>query len=166
MIGRWDIATCSYAGFREEYGVPIRTSVGPHPAYRDVEHIGALTPYGIFGVMADQPVAEQRAAYWSRLHRFAASIDRRLDQLTDQHAVTLVLLCWCRDSRTCHRGWAADWFAEHHGLTVPELTSYPCDNASIQPRTTALQPHLPLPDPTAEPGPSTASQHQPWGDHS
>ncbi|GAB3820223.1 hypothetical protein [Kribbella italica] len=178
--GGWRLATCSYAEYEPGMGVPVRTSVGPHPAYPDIAWIGALAPFGIFGKMDDRPIDEQRAAYWSRLHQQAAVIETRLDQLSTAYpGRPLVLLCWCTRPpagrgvtvaewvSTCHRRWAAAWFGEHHGLTVPELgVSGLEDNASVL--------DFPVPGHTAIPGDagstvsgaSGADQHHPRGGHS
>jgi hypothetical protein len=124
---RWRLATGSYRDHRPDLGVPVATSVGPHPAFRNAPQVHALKPFGVFGVMSDRPVVEQRTAYLARLHKHARTIERVLDDLTATYpGQTLVVLCWCpRDiavQGACHRRWAADWLDEHYGVQVPEVT--------------------------------------------
>ena len=49
---RMTVALCTsyYAGYRPEYGVAVRTSVGsPRSWEGDLEHIRRISPYGVFG---------------------------------------------------------------------------------------------------------------------
>jgi len=124
---RWRLATCSYNDHRPECGVPVGTSVGPHPAFSTAPEVHALKPFGVFGVMSDRPVHAQRAAYQSRLHRYTTTIERLLDDLTATYpGETLCLLCWCRRDVAlrgeCHRRWCADWFGDVYGIEVPEVS--------------------------------------------
>lgn len=122
-----DIVTCSYALWTPDLGVPVGSSVGKHPAFRDCPQADAVKPWGVFRKMDDEPLDVRQAAY-------AASLDRREDRvwnelrgLADDYAGNkLVLLCWCNLDKVgadaCHRRWFSTW-AGDRGVDVPEVRS-------------------------------------------
>lgn len=126
-----DLATCSYAQYRPEMGVPVGTSVGKHPKFRDAEQADPLKPWTTFRKMADAPLEEQLARYQRQLTESETKVASALQHLQEKYlGERLVLLCWCDLSRVdtgpmgCHRRWAADWLTAR-GMTVPELAPAP-----------------------------------------
>lgn len=122
-----DLATCSYSQFRGRMGVPVGTSVGKHPAFRDVEQCDPLKPWTVFKKMDDRPLSEQRERYWQQLTDHETQVAESLQEIAARHpGRTLLLLCWevLDGSNECHRTWAADWL-KRRGLTVPELAPPP-----------------------------------------
>lgn len=119
------LATSSYGRYRPWMGLPVATSVGKPKSWpwAPLTGVSGLMPYGIFGnPKFDGDPALARTAYRRRLHVRSASIMAKLDELTAMYpGVPLVLLCYELDAAACHRSWAAEWFADRHGLDVSEL---------------------------------------------
>lgn len=112
--------------------VLVRISLGkPRWASRGVAnampYIEELAPRGMFHV--DDP-SEFRRLYRERLDGFGPELlVRRFRELADAHdglpLLPLVLLCFERDRRDCHRGDFAEWWQERTGQAVPEFTDPP-----------------------------------------
>lgn len=120
------LATCSYARYRAEMGVPVATSVGRNPGFDTAPEFQALRPFGVFRVLDHAPLDDRIRAYRHRLHRRRAQVEHEFRSLALAYpGHTLVLLCWCSagdaDANTCHRRWAAAWFTDVYGIEVPEL---------------------------------------------
>jgi hypothetical protein len=118
------IATCSYRAWREEMGVPIRTSVGAPRAFPAplVEWPRVWPPWSL--VRAGLAEADYRRRYRHLLHRQTPAILRELEDLRDGYAADLVFLCFCdltKPGGWCHRSMLAGWITEHTGETIPEL---------------------------------------------
>lgn len=115
-----NLTTASYRTYRPEWGLAIRTSVGPARWFRHAHvHARTLTPYGIFSVIDDRD--DYTAAYVARLDRHGRAVLDELDRLTG--GAGGVLLCHCNLSRPgawCHRNLASGWLVERFGLDVPE----------------------------------------------
>ena len=96
-----------------------------------------LAPFGIFGKGLGPDEARRR--YLDRLDAHAETIVAELAALARVHpGETLVLLCFekrAHAGETCHRRWAAEWFADRYGIAVPELPPTPSNFS---------QPQLPL----------------------
>jgi Protein of unknown function, DUF488 len=123
------LSTSSWRQYRPHMGIPVRITVGrPRRFAYGFETIDELAPRGIFHNPRFEGAAEsvKRAAYLqlldeqrpqilAALHRLAVGCDSR----------GAVLLCfedvWAGQS--CHRRWAADWFADRLGVDVPEARS-------------------------------------------
>lgn len=121
------LATCSYSQYTPGMGVPVGTSVGRHPRFREVEQCDPLKPWTVFRKMDDRPLSVQRARYWQQLDDTETRVAAALQDLTARHpGQRLVLLCWEQldGENECHRRWAADWLTLR-GLTVPELAPPP-----------------------------------------
>jgi hypothetical protein len=119
------LATCSYRAYVPAMGVPVITSLGVPRGFPPAERLGSLMPYWIFGNDAyDADPEAARKAYRHRLHQRSAHILDRLAELSEKYPdQLLVLLCWEADVTACHRGWAAQWLHDRHGIDVPEITA-------------------------------------------
>lgn len=79
----------------------------------------SMAPWGLFDV---EDPAEFRRRYCHRLHRFAPRIIGQLEELTARYPGTvLVLMCFERRRRDCHRGELAEWLSERLSVEVPEI---------------------------------------------
>lgn len=116
------LATCSVKAYRNEMGVPVRTTVGMIRAFKTVNASG-LAPYGLLKV---EDPTEFRTRYLARLDANADKIDTQLAAIADEHPdQVLVLLCFealGQPGAWCHRTSAAEWLGERYGIDVPELS--------------------------------------------
>lgn len=121
------VATCSYKEFRDEMGLPVRTSVGfPrwHLPYSLEFNMAAAAPAGALRKIGDRDVFVP--AYRARLdgtgaEKFLEDF-RALSEAND--GKTIVLLCFenpLNSSTWCHRTIFAEWFEEKTGIAVPEF---------------------------------------------
>jgi hypothetical protein len=118
------IATCSYRAWREEMGVPIRTSVGAPRAFPAplVEWPRVYPSWSL--VRAGLAEQDYRRAYRRRLHSQTPAILRELQDLQEAYCADLVFLCFCNLTRSdgwCHRRFLAEWISQHTGERIPEV---------------------------------------------
>ena len=114
------LCTSYYAGYRPEYGVAVRTSVGsPRWWEGDLEHIRRISPYGVFG---EAEGAEYERRYIERLDQIdLESLAQRFAEISARHdSRPLVLLCFERDPADCHRSMLARWLEARGFGPVPE----------------------------------------------
>jgi hypothetical protein len=114
------IATCSIRAFKNEYGVPLRTTVG---LIRNIacESGSKLAPYGLLKIADPDEFA---ARYIARLDGLADAIEAQLLGVAEKYpGQTIVCLCF-EDVRKdlCHREFAAQWLHERWGIDVRELS--------------------------------------------
>jgi uncharacterized protein YeaO (DUF488 family) len=115
------LLTGHYGGYRPGMGVAVRTSVGTPKWWQSaLEHVREVTPYGIFGHTDEW--SEYRRLYVARLDRIDTTVLlRRFNDISARHGGRpLVLLCFERDRRRCHRSLLADWLEAHGFGPVPE----------------------------------------------
>jgi hypothetical protein len=122
LAGR--LRTGRYQTWRPADGVPIRSSVGKARFWRhhfEPIHVTEITPYGVFGRQLDDDDA--RALYLSRLDRLGGRAIAKLAGIARAHPASngLVVLCFEPAGEPCHRVWLREWFADRHGIDVPEV---------------------------------------------
>jgi hypothetical protein len=118
------IVTSRYAGFRPEFGVPVRITVGQPKFWRRAQPADGrlLAPWGLLDPSI--PTDECRRRYGEMLDGKADRIIALLARLARAHPnQRLVLLCFenVHAGQECHRRWFAAWFEEHYGIAIPEL---------------------------------------------
>lgn len=117
----WNLATCSYALWTPEDGVPVQTSIGA-PKWWDGPPLQDLRSAAPWGLMDVSDPAEFRRKYRARLHRNTPRILAQLGELATCYPGTvLVLMCFERRPQDCHRGLLAEWLSEHLGVEVLEI---------------------------------------------
>jgi hypothetical protein len=122
------VATACIRTWHDEYGVPVRTTVGlvrKWPHQNALENVPDLAPFGIFGKpQYDEDDEAARAAYVRRLNGKRKAIFVALQLLHYKHdGAPLCLLCWEPNPADCHRSWAADWFGGE-GIRVLEAPGH------------------------------------------
>jgi uncharacterized protein YeaO (DUF488 family) len=119
--------TCSYHEIDRAgrvNGVPVRTSQG-RP--RIVDHElpvcrGIMPSSHLLGQWKKMTPTEWDAKYIDVLDAKAEQIDRELMDLHDEYGGRpLVLCCFERDVKDCHRLIFANWWERRYGTAVPEL---------------------------------------------
>lgn len=124
-----ELKTGSYASWREEYGVPVRITVGrPKPQYFAPPYEEWLTvaPWELFqhGRYLGLPMDEELRLYRRRLHMRKARMIEELASLADRlNGLSAVLLCYedVYAGEICHRRWLADWALETWNWTIDEI---------------------------------------------
>ena len=114
------LRTGYYGGYRPEYGVPVRTSVGSPRWWKgELEHIRRVSPYGVFGQAEG---AEYERLYIAKLDTLdAGSLAQRFAEISARHDNRpLVLCCFEKDPADCHRSILARWLEAHGFGRVPE----------------------------------------------
>jgi len=91
-----NLATCSYAEFRPEMGIPVRISLGRPRWWSGTLAVGALvteiTPRGWY---LRRPEPEYVEAYGEQLARYGVEvIQTQFDAIDAEHGEPLVLLCF------------------------------------------------------------------------
>jgi Protein of unknown function, DUF488 len=116
------IATCSYKGWREEMGVPVRTSVGAPRAFpAPLVEWPVTYPVGLLEVTDP---GEFRRRYRHRLHSKTPRILAELQELREGYDQPIVLLCFedlSKPGAWCHRALLGEWISQKTGEEVPEL---------------------------------------------
>jgi hypothetical protein len=125
LIQAAPLVTGRYAGWRPEFGVPIRATQGMPRGWKHGELIraSAITPSKrvAFGKM---PESEAHVEFVGQLQQrsmetvlFLGEVARRFP------GQRLVVLCFENviAGEVCHRRWFADWMEAEYGMTVPEL---------------------------------------------
>lgn len=109
-------------GAGNEGFMPVRTSVGLPRFWSEAKAFPVaklITPYGLRKLTGD----DFRAAYLGRLAE--AGFDRILDELCQIHTAyggkPLVLLCFEKDRKDCHRSMFAAWWETMTGEAINEL---------------------------------------------
>jgi hypothetical protein len=111
------IYTCSYRAWREELGVPIRTSVGPPRSFpAPLIELPCVYPFGLVDVTDPE---ELRRRYRARLWRQKPRVLRELEELRQGYG-DLVLLCFEPVGKLCHRRILSQWLEEQLGEEIPE----------------------------------------------
>jgi hypothetical protein len=128
LLARTPIVTSRYAGFKPEYGVPVRITVGTPRYWKssvngELESVLALAPYERIFWSDTATDEEMIPVYHQRLERKIGSIVKGLAAIARGHpGRRLVLLCYEDvEKDACHRRWFADWFESHFDIPVPEL---------------------------------------------
>jgi hypothetical protein len=132
------IKTCSYTGYRRDFGTAIRITLGiprfihlPDPrysAYSRWPYIEELAPRREY---FSAPEAEFDARYLDQLSRSAADIFRKLSWFAAEGMAehgSIVLLCFekrINGPHDCHRRLAANWLSERLGIEIPEMDPGP-----------------------------------------
>jgi hypothetical protein len=143
------LATCSYAKYKPEYGVAVRTSVGIRGVkHRPLPYCRTLTPWGIFRnkeldaeiahLSEEERALHKQALYFEKLTGDEANLFARLHEISAEYSGQTLVLCCFEDvvkdgDMACHRRWAADWFGQQYGIEVPELTRREAAGASQLP---------------------------------
>jgi hypothetical protein len=121
VLAETGLTTTRYARFSPALGTPVRTSVGHPRGWRHgpMPHCRTATPYGVLDLAPDV----QHGAYLERLDRHDDELLAELVEIAHHHPGPLVLLCYedVHAGKACHRRWLADWFADRHGLAIPEV---------------------------------------------
>jgi hypothetical protein len=122
------LATCSYAAYKPEFGTPVRITLGsprrPEPTGREQWlFVAELAPRGWYFKAGP---ARFDACFTAQLDRHGDLIEEKLGWLADRCDLPLVLLCYERrvsvSGRDCHRLLVGRWWtARHPGQEVPEL---------------------------------------------
>jgi hypothetical protein len=121
--------TSRYAGFRKEFGVPVRITVGAPKYWKpsvqgQLEEVRELAPRErFFWQNPEPPVADQIPVYERRLATHVETIIAQLAAISRRHpGRPLVLLCYENVGRgeVCHRTWFADWI-KRYGIRMSEL---------------------------------------------
>lgn len=124
------IATCSFARFTPDMGVPVRVSMGGAPAglpFTLRHHAAELSPDPS---MIKLDLDRYRSAYRRKLIGYgmlaATNIIRGIllterADLATTPAVLLSTTDLTRAGAWCSRTMLGEWWAEYHGGTVPEL---------------------------------------------
>jgi hypothetical protein len=122
-----EIVTSRYAGFKREFGVPVRITVGAPRFWKtasqgQLEEVSELAPRErIFWREPMPSDGEMIPVYEQRLAKYATSIFAKLAAIARAHpGERLVLLCYEKPGESCHRWWFAAW-AKRYGLSIPEL---------------------------------------------
>ncbi|MGI8800618.1 MAG: DUF488 family protein [Solirubrobacteraceae bacterium] len=131
-----ELRTSCYSAFRAPMGVAVATSIGqpkwplPYPLEHEVSD---LKPFGLFG--RDLPWPEFAAGYRERLDRIGVDrLRHQFDQIAAEHpGRPLVLLCWEKPGKPCHRIVFAEWWYERTGQVVAEQESQPAQNTHTCP---------------------------------
>jgi len=116
-----DLATCSYAEFRPDMGVPVRISLGRHRGWSTPAFVTEITPRGWY---LRRPEPEYVKAYSEQLARYGVEvIQARFNALAAEHGQPLVLCCFERlaTGSWCHRTRFAEHWRQQTGQTIPEL---------------------------------------------
>ncbi|WP_225846913.1 hypothetical protein [Streptomyces sp. HPF1205] len=129
------LATSRYQNWRPEHGIPIGITVGrPRFVRYEFLRVSSLAPHELFKPpykdIDDIPV--ERQVYRERLVTHREEILADLTAIAQAHPdQTGVLLCFedVNKGEACHRRWAAKWFEEEYGWTVPELGTEPAKTA-------------------------------------
>lgn len=126
----FNLATTHYKQFMPEMGIPVQASNG-RPKFKLHYTLEWKIPelYPSWSLVKNQSlsVAEFREKYWAGLDRVGvqklASIFSAVSQHLDND--TLVLMCFEKHPRDCHRGDFAMWWEDRTGIEVPELPKLP-----------------------------------------
>jgi len=123
------LATCSYAEFRPEMGVPVRISLGRPRWWRtsipDSAFVPEITPRGWYFHASDDDFL---AAYDAQLDSYGPElIQARFDGIAAEHGEPLVLLCFeqLATGPWCHRTRFALWWHGRTGQSILELGTLP-----------------------------------------
>jgi hypothetical protein len=124
------LRTGRYATYRPEFGVPVRTTVGPPRFWRfgPLVHARSVTPFGVFRSAKYVTTDEQRTAYLDHLDHHEGEVLAELAAIARSHwGEPLVLLCFedVHRGEVCHRTWLAEWLHDRHGLDVSEVEVLP-----------------------------------------
>lgn len=127
LVPQFTAATSRFAGWKSEYGVPVRTTVGAARGFRyPHENIPQLAPFTVFRNRQYTTVPQMIAAYTARLDGLRDEIITSCNALARQyHGERLVFLCFDdvqKPGEYCHRTWCAAWFRERFDMVLPELT--------------------------------------------
>jgi hypothetical protein len=117
------LATCSYRLWRPDYGVPIRTSVGPPRSFSaPLAEWPTVYPWGIYNLDLDEETFRRK--YRHQLHRRTPKILAELADLREGYDQPIVLLCFedlSKPGAWCHRRLLAEWISQKLGEKIPEL---------------------------------------------
>jgi len=116
-----DLATCSYAEYRPEMGVPVRISLGRPRGWSTLAFVTEITPRGWY---LRKPEDEYLVAYDAQLSRYGPeSIVARFDAIAAQFGEPLVLLCFenLATGSWCHRTLFRRFWLGETGHDIPEL---------------------------------------------
>lgn len=121
------LATANFKGYALDMGTPVRISNGMPKFKLPVTlkyKIPLLFPRWEWVQDQNLSVRDFRAKYWRGLD--AIGLDNIGDVLQaisdDSGGKPLVLLCYERMPRDCHRGDFAMWWKDRTGVSIPELT--------------------------------------------
>lgn len=114
------LATCSYRAWKEELGVPVRTSVGaPRSFPAPLVEWPTVYPWGIYNLELDE--ATFRRKYRHQLHSKTPKILAELQEMREGYDQPLVLLCFEPPGAFCHRTLLGEWIMQKTGEPVEEL---------------------------------------------
>jgi hypothetical protein len=127
-------ATARFAGWKPEWGVPVRTTVG-HPRFfrHPLENVPELAPFGIMRNPLYDTKLKFMLKYMERLDANGLTIIRKCNDIAAAHGgERLVFLCFedvHKPGEWCHRTMIATWFEDRLGMILPELTGKPAPTA-------------------------------------
>ena len=85
----------------------------------ELAHCRALKPYGVFGVYQDGP--EYEKAYRAKLDKIGVEEIRRQIKEAQGDKENIILLCYEKNKKECHRYIFAQWWEEKTGEKVEEI---------------------------------------------
>lgn len=117
------LATCSYAEYRPDMGVPVRISLG-RPKFMSIPSNAVcpeLQPRGWYFHASDDDFL---AAYDAQLSRYGTErLQDRFDAIAAEFGQPLVLLCFesLASGEWCHRTHFRQFWLRQTGQDIPEL---------------------------------------------
>jgi hypothetical protein len=128
------IVTCSYSGYRREFGTAVRITLGiprwirlPDPRYSDYARWPYVSELAPRPQWFKAPAEVFDARMLDQLDRLADDIDRKLRAIPPESGA-LALCCFERrvtGPEMCHRRLVAGWLEHRYGIEVPELDPAP-----------------------------------------
>lgn len=123
---QYQLFTTCYKRMRQTDGVPLQISNGRPKFSLPYDLVYKAPPlYPAWELVKNRnlPVAQFREAYWAGLDKLGVEFLHEMFQMiaADANDNRLVLLCFEKDKKDCHRGDFAIWWTRRTGELIKEL---------------------------------------------